>query len=280
MDTNYKNEILQIAERFCDEDASNYITAEAALRPDLVGMRIFEKPLLAVAVAADPIFEEMRSPEVIGEYFITPLRWLPSAKSVISMYLPFTEAVVRSNLHKGLPSSEWLHGRIEGQKMLNALTLRIKDYFEGLGYASLVPLLDERFWLNGKPAGPRKNDGVHVPGFTSNWSERHAAFACGLGTFSLSKNLITKKGTAGRFCSLLTAMPLAPDLRPYAKYDEYCSYCGICIDRCPSGAITPEGKNKAPCSVYLDEMFEIYSPRYGCGKCCVGVPCQSGIPLE
>lgn len=42
--------------------------------------------------------------------------------------------------------------------------------------------------------------GISEKTFGSNWSERHAAYVCGLGTFGLSKGLITDKGMGRTFC--------------------------------------------------------------------------------
>ncbi len=55
--------------------------------------------------------------------------------------------------------------------------------------------------------------------------------------------------------------------------------CGTCISRCPAGAISLEGgKNQIKCKEWMDLMKARWSPRYGCGKCQVGVPCESRIP--
>jgi len=173
---------------------------------------------------------------------------------------------------KTWPSEEWLHGRIEGQAFLNKLCMHLKSVLIDEGYDSLVPALDERFWSN--------NDGTkHKAKFTSNWSERHVAFVCGLGTFGLSKGLITPKGIAGRLGSIITELYLPPDKREYENIYEYCSMCGKCVKNCPVDAITIEkGKDHYPCSAFVDKTSEKYKPRYGCGKCQVAVPCESRIP--
>jgi epoxyqueuosine reductase QueG len=102
---------------------------------------------------------------------------------------------------------------------------------------------------------------------------------CGLGTFGLSKGLITRKGIAGRFGSIITELYLSPDKRGYENIYEYCSMCGRCVKNCPVNAITIEnGKNHIICSDFLDKTREKYSPRYGCGKCQINVPCEFIIP--
>lgn len=117
------------------------------------------------------------------------------------------------------------------------------------------------------------------PHFTSNWSERHVAYVAGQGTFSLSRGLITEKGVAGRFGSIVTSLSLPADTRKYTEVDEYCNRCGACLANCPVHAISFEkGKSHEPCGAYLDETAFKFSPRYGCGKCQVDVPCECNIP--
>ena len=153
--------------------------------------------------------------------------------------------------------------------MVNALCRHLEETLRQAGHLTLTPCLDERF----------RSKGEGIPRFNSNWSERHVAHACGLGTFGLSAGLITAKGLAGRFGSLLTSLRLAPDARPYQSYNAYCSRCGACAKRCPAAAISLEkGKEHTICSPLVDKSMEPFRPRYGCGKCQVGVPCEKRIP--
>lgn len=234
---------------------------------------MYDRPIFAFASAKDEYFTRLKLPAAIGEHLMLPREWLPEAKTVISFFLPFSREVKEGNKKDMVwPSAEWLHARIEGQVFINHLCLYLKSKLEKAGYKSLVPALDDRFWTSiNKP----DNKGV----FTSNWSERHAAFICGLGTFGLSKGLITSKGVAGRFGSIITELYLSPTKRDYEDIYQYCSNCGKCIENCPVQAISMEGgKDHALCSEFLDRTKEEYKPRYGCGKCQVGVPCESGIP--
>lgn len=115
----------------------------------------------------------------------------------------------------------------------------------------------------------------------SNWSERHVAYAAGLGTFGLHRALITEKGTAGRLGSVVTTLELTPTKRIYKSYDEYCLYltqgkCGACMRRCPPLAITDKGKDNQICEEYIGrEILSRFAPRYGCAKCSISVPCES-----
>ena len=247
----------------------NRVSSDVAISPAYAGMRIFDQPIFAFGCPDDEIFIKFKSPEIIGEHHLTPGQLLPGAKTVISFFLPFTERIKAANSKNfDWPADEWLHGRIEGQLFVKELLVQLQKLLTVAGYESLVPLLDHRFISY-------SNEGT----YSSNWSERHIAFACGLGTFGLSKGLITEKGTCGRFGSVLTALDLPKDGRRYQDPYEYCSMCGECASKCPAGAISLEdGKDHELCSIFLDKTMAKHSPRYGCGKCQVSVPCELRIP--
>jgi len=264
-----KHEIIKNAEKFVEESPGNYISAEAAISAEYLGMKIYDSPIFAFGCANDELYEKYKSPDVIGSHFLAPLEWLPNAKTVISFFLPYTERINAANGRDySWPADEWLHGRYEGQIFLTSLSMHIQQLLTKEGYDSLAPSFDPQY---GNAGGDSK--------FTSNWSERHVAFACGLGTFGLSKGIITKKGTSGRFGSILTALDLPKDNRTYTDVYEYCTMCGACVPHCPVQAISlADGKKSLLCSGFLDKVREKCSPRYGCGKCQVNVPCESGIP--
>jgi len=274
-----KTDLINAAIKFSNESPMNYLDKDNAMLPNLVGMRIFEEPLLVVGDVSDPIFESLQAPESVGPQFMLPDAWLPGARSVISFFLPFTEQVIEANKLEPIEvPPEWLHARVEGQAMLEALAASLQVMLVDAGYPSVIPSNDPRFALNRTPEVVER-DGVTWKTFTSNWSERHVAYACGLGTFGISKGLITKRGKAGRFGSIVTTLPLEPDVRPYSRYDEYCTYCGVCVPRCPVHAINlQEGKDKKTCWIVQQESRIKYAPRYGCGKCYVDVPCARQIP--
>ncbi|MHC1717828.1 MAG: 4Fe-4S binding protein [Acidaminococcaceae bacterium] len=269
-----KEYLIEAVTDFVRKAPDNYIQKEYAISEDVIGTKIYEDPLFAFGSADDEYFSLFKSPEGIGNHFLTPKEWLPTAKTVISFFLPFSEQVKTSNsFDKIWPSNEWLHARIEGQNFLAKIALYLQAELAEGGYNSVIPVLDKRFWSKTAP------DGESAVSFTSNWSERHVGFACGLGTFGLSKGLITNKGMAGRIGSLVTDLNLSATERKYADRYEYCIKCGACITQCPVNAISHEhGKNHLICSTFLDKIKEKYEPRYGCGKCQVHVPCSNGIP--
>lgn len=275
-----KQDLTKIASSFVENSKDNLISKHIALSETVVGMKMFEAPIFAFGAADDEYFRLLKESSAIGAHFLLPQEWLPGSKTVISFFLPFTAAVKKGNRRDMLwPSEEWLHGRIEGQAFKIKLCRYLNSKLIDAGYKSLVPALDERFWANTSSNASPDNKSRTTLSFTSNWSERHAAFGCGLGTFGLSKGLITEKGMAGRLGSIITELYLSPDQRKYESIYEYCSMCGACGKNCPVHAISiDKGKNHKICSGFLAKTSEKFKPRYGCGKCQVGVPCESGIP--
>lgn len=280
-----KQDLIKMASDFVENSKDNIITKEIALSDNVVGMKIFDAPIFAFGAADDEYFKLLKNTSAIGKHFLLPQEWLPQSKTVISFFLPFSQAVKEGNRRNmAWPSEEWLHGRIEGQAFLKKLCQHLKSELINTGNSSLVPSLDKRFMAKGKlKSSEKESDNKNEINlqFTSNWSERHVAFVCGLGTFGLSKGLITKKGVAGRLGSIITELYLPPDKREYETIYEYCSMCGACVKNCPANAISiDKGKNHILCSDFLDKTIEKYKPRYGCGKCQVRVPCESGIPKQ
>ncbi|MCL2007694.1 MAG: 4Fe-4S binding protein [Treponema sp.] len=252
---------------FIESSSGNFVGKDIPFRDELIGMRIFAEPVFGYASAADPFFDELKNPGIIGPGYMAPIEWLTEAKTVISLFLPFTEQVRRANgLNMSWPSDEWLLARIQGQAFQNDICRFGVELFTKEGFSALSPAMDPRFKRL-----------TSTDDYAVNWSERHTAYAAGLGTFGLSKGLITRKGMAGRFLSFISSINLEPDERPYKGIYDYCSFCGACARNCPAGAISIDEKTKyhQPCSSFLDSTREKHAPYYGCGKCQVKVPCES-----
>lgn len=244
---------------------------------------IYDEPLIGFASADDALFEEFKKPEVIGPWHMSPVEWLSEAKCVVSLFYPFSEDVrsAHRNSSEGI-AFEWLWARVEGQALLDNMMKHAIQELGAAGIKAVVPAIDPRFKaMQGGKGGIQGYAEINENSFGSTWSERHAAYVCGLGTFGLSKGLITEKGIAGRFASIIIDLELEADPRPYTGVYDYCTKCGACIRRCPVEAISLEqGKDHKICGPWVDKSKQTYAPRYGCGLCQTAVPCEKGIPLK
>jgi epoxyqueuosine reductase QueG len=193
-----------------------------------------------------------------------------------------TEATKADNRKENFyPSERWARARIFGEEVNEKLRKHVVRSMESEGYQVVAPSLTPQFSLRISPKY----------GFASTWSERHAAYASGLGTFGLCDGLITPKGKAMRTGSVLARIQVPPTPRPYTDHHEYCLFftkgiCGICIKRCPVGAITEAGKDKPTCYKHLFPVTKDYVKSeygfdgYGCGLCQTKIPCESKIPVK
>ncbi len=249
--------------------------------------KYWDTPLVGLASGDDPLFKEYK--KIIGKFHLTPQEFYEKALgtsgvrkplSVIAWILPASEAVRKSNRKEtNFPSRLWAQARDFGEEFNIKLRKHIVALLAKKGHKAVAPMVSPHF----KRLRSRK------VGFASNWSERHAAYACGLGTFSLSDGLITSKGKAMRVGSVITNLPLEASLRKYPHHYYNCLYyfnktCKACAARCPAGAITSKGHNKDKCSDYLYEhvgptkMKEYGVKVTGCGLCQTKVPCEFEIP--
>jgi len=250
------------------------------------GERYFDEPLVGFASAEDPLFAEYK--RIIGPFHRTPAECIatePGAPAmaqgtVICWILPITRATRESNRRERVwPSREWAHTRNYGERFNSQLRRHVVAFLSGSGHRAIAPQLS--------PDWKRIEDApVEI---ASTWSERHAAYAAGLGTFSLNDGLITERGIAHRCGSAITDLVLPPTKRTGTDPRGNCLHyrdgsCGICIDRCPAGALSLKGHDKPKCSGYVhEEIPRAVGERFqvselGCGLCQTMVPCEGMIP--
>jgi epoxyqueuosine reductase QueG len=269
-----------------------YVAESPANRFEGSDDTFFEKPLIGIVAYDDPLW--MTFKRVIGDYHLTPDEMIASSlegkawspRSVISWVLPISEKTRMINKReKQWPSKEWVLTANQGNLFLAQLRDHVVAFLTSQGRQAAVP----------QPITIRERVGALDVTIGSSWSERHVAFAAGLGSFSLNAGLITSRGIAHRCGSVITDLELHPTHRPFSDYRHYCLFhregtCGACIKRCPSGALSPEGNDKAKCYAHiygktptvLTELYGLTPDDYkigSCGLCQTKVPCESGIPV-
>lgn len=257
---------------------------------NIYGDKVFDRPIVGFARGDDPIFEEFKRD--IGSFYMTPLEVFrsidprsgvgPEELTVISWVLPHIKKTKLDNSREeALPSERWARGKKFGILVNVKLQKYLIAMLEGAGYRATAPC-DPSHWSEQISASR---------GHASTWSERHAAYAAGLGTFGLCDGLITPVGKAMRCGSLVARITVAPTDRPYQSHTEYCLFlsggtCGLCIKRCPVGAITEKGHDKEKCRLRCEGICTDYvKERYNldtnvCGLCQTRVPCESRIPAK
>ena len=275
-----KKTVYQISAELWRDVPGNILGEEMGVGREHIGKTLYDPPLVGFGSADDPLFDAFKKPEVVGPWHMSPKEWLPDARTVVSFFFPTSKAVRESNRgERQIASVLWAVARIEGQAFIAAVMNAAAEWFRGNGFSACVPSSDPRWQKLFAGEGITGYPEITEKTFGSRWSERHAAYVCGLGTFGLSKGLITKKGMAGRFGSIVVGAVFEPDPRPYTGIYDYCVGCGACAARCPVHAIDPaSGKDHTKCLECLNASGIALAPRYGCGLCQTGVPCEEETP--
>lgn len=257
--------------------------------------RIWDEPVVGFADGYDPLIREFKtliggfhySPKDVLQDYIDSTGWRDKQDlrhvSVISWILPIAAVTRESNREESaVHSLMWNTTRVQGHEFILRLSRHVACLVEDMGYMAVVPELCA-WWKT-----------VDLPnGLASNWSQRHYAYAAGLGTFSLNDGFITPKGIAVRVGSVVCNLPVEASPRVYGGPYANCLFyaegtCRTCMERCPADAISEKGHDKLKCWEYLDSMRyrlaqlgreKDYGSRVmGCGLCQTKVPCESRIP--
>jgi epoxyqueuosine reductase QueG len=276
--------VVKILESFIDHSPANRMGLKSR-------EKCWDRVLVGFAGGGDPVFRKFKRD--IGRFYLTPLEIFsrtfpeigsvrPEALTVIAWILPQTMATKRDHRRAmTVPSERWVRARNFGERFNRRLRGHLSATLSAMGFPAVAPLLT--------PLSARKTSRRF--GHASTWSERHAAYAAGLGTFGLCDGLITPAGKAVRCGSVVARISLPPTGRPYRDHREYCLHfnggtCTRCMERCPAGAVTAAGHNKKKCRDYTHKRILRHSlgrfglKSFGCGMCQTGVPCESRIPFR
>jgi epoxyqueuosine reductase QueG len=290
------------------------------------GYRIFKQPTIGVSAGNDPIIARFK--EVVAPEHLTPAEmWSKSASSmrrkpddnplgspmpdagtwadlselsarikVLSVVFPYTRSILedgrRSSCRTPLTglALNWAHA------FHTEVYEKTAQFVVETGHRIMVPQMSRFHSVLLKLSNP------HV---VSAWSERHYAFAAGLGTFGLAEHLITEHGCNVRLASFITDAPL--EITPRLSDDPFanCLYfargvCAKCVARCRGRALTEDSHHKILCELIRQwesakvrsELAPFLKPitrRFmhvpvterpiGCGVCQFDVPCMDRNPM-
>ncbi len=271
------------------------------------GGRIFDTPTFGVAKGDDAIF--LRFKAVVGPKHLTPPEmWLQSGLAdvqdlaarlrIVSIIFPYVDRIrAESKTSRKMPAEIYSVGRNFANAFMDDVLARTVAFFQAKNFQATSGMRSPAFQIivNADPLN-----------IYATWSERHMAFAAGLGTFSLHEGFISEIGCNIRISSVITDAPLDVTLRksdePYANCLYYTSAkCKKCAARCPGDAISEEGHDKLKCYRYTmmvqEEMTgrlgdllkphlryingeEQWSYPVGCAFCQFDVPCMEKNPVK
>ena len=276
-----QNDIKGTIDRYLLKSPKNTMNLES-------GEPAWEESIIGFANGADPVFDTFK--KHVGEFHYTPTEIFnkefpdqpaqPQDLTVISWALLQRKETRNENSAEDFyPSLRWVMARFPGEAFNESLRQYVVDHLKGKHINAVAPILSVNYAAKSFPG--------HF--YASNWSERHNAYAAGLGTFGLCDGLITEKGKAHRLGSVVARIQIPATQRPYKTHNAYCLYytdekCMACAKRCPVDAITDQGHDKKKCwdhagetcAKYVEENFGMKG--YGCGLCQTKVPCENGIP--
>lgn len=176
--------------------------------------RIFDEPLVGFSNGGDPLYGFFK--EDIGSPYVPPLEIFhgsfPDSSvraddlTVISWVSPISRQTKLDNRsERNFPSERGARTKHYSEIFQDAVTAHLVLKLKEIGILAAVP--------------PSKVIQISTKyGLTSAWSERHAAYASGHGTFGLCDGLITRKGKAVICGSIIAQVFIPPTVREYTDH--------------------------------------------------------------
>ena len=232
--------------------------------PDMKNVKnIWQEPIVGFADAKSAYIASLKT--VVSPDHKLPEDYMENPNIVISYFIPFTKELADINIdvEGNMAAQEWSDAYNLTNTMIADINQYVVDFLTEMGYRAVVPtgiIFDKERIL-------------------SNWSQRHIAYAAGLGTFGINNMLISEKGCCGRYGSFVADIPVEPDS---LVTEERCLYkkngsCKKCVKNCFSGALTTEGFDRKKCY----EICMLNDAKTGadvCGKCDINIPCAFKAP--
>lgn len=212
------------------------------------------EPIVGFADVNSTLIRNIREHTFDGH--LMPEDILPSAKIIVSYFLPFKKEYGDTNSVGELPSDTWLNLFNDTNKIIGEVNSTLIEKINKFGFSA-----------------DYYKGGFDKKIIMSEWSQRHIAESAGLGKFGLNNLLITKVGSCGRFGSVVSDISVEPDL---PMTEELCIYklnggCRKCAKRCPVNALE-SGYSRKICYERCLSNEKIFGADI-CGKCAVDIPC-------
>lgn len=243
--------------------------------PQRYGERHWWRTPLLAAGTVDGRFGQLRVMAARDHWM--PEEILPSARTVLVLFLPFKPSLVEENHPGKFPCPDWGVAYEVTNDLIGKIMAHLRELLEASGFAcALTPATHE--------PGREAVDAA----MAARWSHKHLGYLCGLGRFGVNAQLITPSGCSGRLGSLVTSADLGD--HHLVLEEELCLHkrgkqCLRCVARCPVKAVTVErGILRERCNGRLhfnkDNRLKLGlgERTHGCAKCQGNLPCSLSAP--
>jgi epoxyqueuosine reductase QueG len=259
------DELRQEVERYVDEYPVKYNETHW-----------WRKPLLCTGTVDDR-FKKLR--EMAAKNHWMPDDLLPTAKTVIVLFIPFKESLVRENHPGKFPCPNWGIAYEVTNDLIDKTLAHLEVLLKTKGYECA---------LTASTSNPDSDEDDDT--MAARWSHKHLGYLCDMGRFGVNAQFITPSGCSGRMGSMVTDADIGN--HPLVSKKELCLHkigqaCLQCVARCPVKAVTvDEGILRQRCNQRLyfnsDNRIKLGlgERTHGCAKCQVNVPCSLSDPTE
>jgi epoxyqueuosine reductase QueG len=233
-------------------------------------------PLLSTATVDDR-FKMLRKMAAKNHWM--PEDLLPTAKTVMVLFIPFKEELVKENHPGKLPCPNWGIAYEVTNDLIEKVLAHIQVLLKEKGYDSALTAATQN------QDADEQDDTM-----PARWSHKHLGYLCDMGRFGINAQFITPSGCSGRMGSMVTDADIGN--HPLVSKKELCLHkigqeCLQCVARCPVKAVTVEdGIIRNRCNQRLHYNWDnriklgLGERSHGCAKCQVNVPCSLSDPSE